>query len=389
MGSRGKKKRGPRAAGNTRRLGSPVESPIRGVAPRAGTRKGVLVGGTRYASATEGGEGTLLDLLDLDADPAVALVRLRLPFLAHGFAPHPRRPHQAALFEKWGVGGAFVDLRARAVLATLAPKPGHQFYGHGVFSKGGEVVFAVETNLATRAGVITVRDGATFSVLDEMPSFGQKPHDCMLIDGGEVLAITNGGGLTTTAEGGSVTFVSISDRRLLDRREIPNARLNAGHIAMTARGDFAVVSAPREGLPELSSPGGVSLSVGGGAVTTMARPADVAERVVGEALSVCIHEPSGHVVATHPYANLVTIWQLRNKSLVRTLELTSPRGVTLTLDGDAFVIAHGAEATTLELEATRLVPGATRGSRVFGGSHVYTWAYPAETPPDTAVSASA
>lgn len=389
MGSRGKKKRArasPQkgAARTASRLRDPVPNPVLGAEMRAGTRRGVLVGGTRYGSASQG-EGCTFDLLDLDA-PDEAMGRLRLPFLAHGFAPHPVRPHRAAVFEKWGTGGAFIDLAERTLLATIAPKPGHQFYGHGVFATDGSVVFAVETDLTTRAGVITVRDGASFAVIDEFPSFGQKPHDCMMIDGGAVLAITNGGGAVGSPEKGSVTFVSVAERKLLDRREIGSQRLNAGHIAMAATGDFVVVSAPREGLPELTSAGGVGLSLNSRPLTDMTRPAEVMSRIVGEALSVCIHEPSGHVVATHPYANLVTIWNLATQALATWFEIESPRGVALTLDGTSFVLSFGAQASTLEVDATTLERGEIRGRAVFGGSHLYTWAYPKTSAPPVAPS---
>jgi len=377
MASRAKRKSEARGAPLSDEVRARLCRPLANAALRPEARGeavlGVIVGGTPYRSISEG-VGFCLDVLDLD-DTDDTPSRIKLPFLPHGFSPHPRRPHIATSFEKRGPGAACVDLVEGALLDPIPPKPGHHFYGHGLYAAGGDVVFAVEMHLETSAGVITVRDGETFRILDEFPSFGERPHDCMLLDEGRVLAITNGGGRVGSKELGSLSFVSIADRRLLDKREVPAGRLNAGHVAITDGGDLAVVSAPREGLAE-SDLGGVSLCGGDAKLTHMTNPSQLVRRLVGEALSVCVHEPSGHVVVTHPHAKLVTIWDLAHKRLVRTLEMDSPRGVTRTADDRFFVISHGAEARLLLLDVQTLERAGVRGAGVAGGSHIYTWAPP-------------
>src|SRR5438128_1796465 len=148
---------------------------------------GILIGGTRYAE-TEGGEPKhSLDLLDLDAgddEPG----RIALDFLAHGFALHPKQRTRAALLEKRGPGGAFVDVAAK---------------------------------------------------------------------------------------------------KLLEKHEVDEPRINTGHIAMMDGRAFAVVSAPRDGLPAESSVGGVSLRPLGGAMRYAREPKQVVARMLGESLSVC------------------------------------------------------------------------------------------------------
>jgi hypothetical protein len=387
MASRSKKKRGQRDDDTAGRLRGPLPNPALAPAFRGEASLGVIVGGTPYRTRA-GDLGWSLDIFDLDA-ASEQPTRIRMPFLPHGFSPHPERPHVAAVFEKRGPGAAMVDLVAGKVLSSIAPKPGHHFYGHGLHSAAGEVVFAVEMSLATSAGVITVRDAETFRVLEEFPSFGERPHDCMLLDEGRVLAVTNGGGRVGSKERGSVSFVSVSDRKLLDKREVASGALNAGHVAITRGGAVAVVSAPREGLAETDI-GGVSLSGPGSKLAHMQHPADLARRLVGEALSVCVDERSGHVVVTHPYANLVTIWDLAERRLLRHFELESPRGVTLTADDRYFVLSHGAVAALVLLDTSTLDRVGTRGSGVAGGSHIYTWAFPRQpdvrSGPDTAAS---
>ncbi len=344
---------------------------------RADTRLGVIVGGSRFGSA--GGDLLhFLDLLDLDggdAEPA----RIPLDFLAHGFAVHPKRRHEAALFEKRGPGACYVDLVERRVLAKIAPLTGHAFYGHGAFTRGGDVVLAVETELSTRGGVISVRDGKSFAPLDRFPTFGVRPHDCVLVDDGRTLAVTNGGGdVASDEEMPCVTFVDIATRKLLERFPVESPRINTGHIAFAGRREFAVVSAPRDGLPEDTTPGGVSLRIGNGPLSQLLEPREVVSRMVGETLSVWIDKQRGVVATTSPRGGLLVFWRLRDGALVRAIELPNARGVTQTLDARYYAVSHGTSARLALFDVTTLEPleGHDPGDRRFSGSHVYAWARP-------------
>ncbi len=339
---------------------------------------GVIVGPTRYLDPKTQSVHHSLDLVDLDA-PAEGgrrpTNRLMLSFFAHGFAPSPARPWQAALFEKRGPGGAYVDLASNTVISTIAPMGGHAFYGHGTFTRSGDALLAVEMSLDTRDGAISVRDPNDFTVLDRFPTYGAAPHDCHLVEDGAVLAITNGGGPTGDPRAPAVTFVDVATRALLERFEVDDPTLNAGHVAMTGARAFALVSAPRDGLPEDTSLGGVSLRLPGAKLVKRRTPPEVTRRFVGESLSVCVHEPSRSVLATHPYGNVATLWSLETGSILAAIDLPSPRGVTLTLDGRFFAVSAGAQAGLLLFEASpfKLAPNSDPTLGRFGGSHIYTW----------------
>jgi len=343
------------------------------------TELGVIVGPTRYMEPSTGEVKHTLDLFDLDRHGLLGAPaepdRIALEFFAHGFTTNPARPWQAALFEKRGPGGACVDLATLRVLAPIAPLAGHAFYGHGAFTQDGARLLAVEMNLATRDGVITIRDAADFSVIDQFPSFGAAPHDCHLIEDGAVLAITNGGGaLADSRRLPSVTFVDVASHKLLERCEVDNPRINAGHIATLPGREFALVSAPRDGIAE-TSVGGISLRRGKSALKQMREPKHITERMVGESLSVAIHGPSRAVLATHPYGHLATLWDLDSGQISAAGDLQSARGVTLTLDGRYFAVSAGAQAGLLLFTASpfALVAGRDPGRGRFGGSHIYAW----------------
>lgn len=337
-------------------------------------RLGVLVGPTRSVSPTCREERFTLDLLDLDAGDTES-ARIPLDFFGHGLAINPMRPREAVLLEKRGPRGCVLDLAARRVVRPIAPMGGHAFYGHGAYSSEGDVLFVVEAQLETNQGAVSIRDSSTFAVLGVFPTYGMVPHDCHLVEGGRTLVITNGGGPVDSPFLPSVTFVDVASRALLEKHEVLDRNRNTGHVALTDNREFAMVSAPRDGLPAQTSLGGVTLRRQGQPWVHMMAPNVVTSRLIGESLSVAIHRPSRTVVATHPDGDLITFWSLDRGGLMTRLELPGPRGVTVTLDQQFYAVSYGTEARLLLIHARpfRVLPDRRLAVGIFGGAHLYTW----------------
>lgn len=331
---------------------------------------GVIAGGTVGVSRSAAQAYFFLDLLDLDAN---VHGRIRVSFLPHGFAQDPTRLERAVLFEKKGPGGAVVDLDALKNDAPIAASKGCTFYGHGVFSADGAKVFVVEAEQGSGKGRISVRDGATLEVVGELPSHGTAPHDCVLVDDGRTLVVSNGGGNIGTSDMPCVAFVDLATGALKDRLGIPSSEINAGHLALGTDGSIAVSSAPRAGLAEKTSPGGVSLRSGPTErLSTMKKPGDITRRMLGEALSVALH-PSGVAAVTSPHGSLLTYWSVKDKRLLSSVEVASPRGVVVSRDGERFVVACETDATVrlASVETRSWAPHAAYPRGILSGSHVY------------------
>lgn len=331
---------------------------------------GVIAGGTAGLSRSAGTTHFFLDLLDLDRG---TLGRIPVAFLPHGFAQDPTRLERTALFEKKGAGGAIVDVDTLAFTSAIAASPGCTFYGHGAFSVDGARIFVVEAEIGSERGRVSVRDGATLDVIGDLPTHGTAPHDCVLVDEGRTLVITNGGGRLGSADTPSVTFVDLATGALKERLGITSADINAGHLAIGADGALVVSSAPRSGLPETTSPGGVSLRANATErLATMRKPADVVRRMLGESLSVALH-PRGVAAVTNPVGGLLTYWSLADKRLLKSVDVAKPRGVVVSRDGARFIVACEQDATVRLADAETLAwaPHAAYPRGVFGGSHVY------------------
>ena len=178
----------------------------------------------------------------------------------------------------------------------------------------------------------------------------------------------------------SVIYVDVASQKLLDKVELTHPDFNTGHLALTDSGDLAVVSAPRDGLPNQEQQrGGVSLRPKGTAVRTMELPEEITRRMVGETLSVSIHQPSGIVAATTPLGDVVTFWDIKKCKMVKSLDVARPRGVSLTLDGKYFVLTHGEKIHDVLLISTdtlEIVPDSKIADSFITGSHVITYPMP-------------
>lgn len=329
---------------------------------------GTVIGGGRSPNFETGGVTHFVGLVDLDQAAPEAATISDIDFLGHGFAPNPIKPHTAVVTEKHGPGCCEIDMKLRRLLRRITTRADRHFYGHGAFSPDGKLFYCTEAMVGDYSyrGVLAVRDGESFELLNEnFPTHGVKPHDCILVDDGDTLVVTNGGGLVDQPEQpASVAWVDVRSgeaRRVLTIRD---ARLNAGHIAVTSRGELVCVSAPRDGINEKNGDTPNAKWLGGISFFDPARDRlvttedPIRAKMRGETLSVAIHEPSMIVAATNPSADLVTFWDFRTGKLVKAMEgeFKWPRGVSLTLDGNYFALTYAKETHLVLINAETLEP---------------------------------
>lgn len=158
----------------------------------------------RYAAAAKIA-GERYGILLLDADGGV--IR-EIPLIARGHdiafdagsgraVAFARRPGSFAV--------AFSMMNATAPVLIPAAE-GRHFYGHGVFSTDGHLLYATENIDDEGRGAIGIYDaGAGYRRIGEFDSFGIGPHDVILLPDGRTLAVANGG-IDTMADTGRVNL---------------------------------------------------------------------------------------------------------------------------------------------------------------------------------------
>ncbi|MCL6284938.1 DUF1513 domain-containing protein [Ruegeria sp. 2012CJ41-6] len=119
---------------------------------------------------------------------------LPLPGRGHAAAAHPSRPEAVAFARRPGRFALVIDCRTGQPIATLDAPEGRHFYGHGVFSRDGRMLFTTENDYDAGQGMIGLWDATRgYARIGEMFSGGVGPHDMVLMPDGETLAVANGG----------------------------------------------------------------------------------------------------------------------------------------------------------------------------------------------------
>ncbi|MDX2288859.1 MAG: DUF1513 domain-containing protein [Hyphomicrobiaceae bacterium] len=143
---------------------------------------------------------------------------------------------------------AFDPQAATPPTVFAAPEDRH-FYGHGVLSPDGRLLYATENDFDAVRGVLGIYDvGASFRRIGEIDTHGVEPHDLLLLSDGRTLCVANGGIETHPSTGRaklnldtmapSLVFLDRETGDLLARHALPASlhQLSIRHLAADATG---------------------------------------------------------------------------------------------------------------------------------------------------------
>ena len=183
--------------------------------------------------------------------------------------PLPARGHDLTYNQATGLLVAFArrpgnfavafDYRGSRSPITFTTPPNRHFYGHGVFSIDGRLLYATENDFENAVGVIGIYDvQAGFKRLGEFKSYGVGPHDVALLSDNRTLVVANGGMETHPSSGrqplnlatmqSSLAYIDRETGDLLEKHELSGDRqkLSIRHFDV-ARGDVVVLGCQFKG----------------------------------------------------------------------------------------------------------------------------------------------
>ena len=119
---------------------------------------------------------------------------LDLPERGHDITFDPVSRRSVVFARQPGTFAVVFDHTGEAEPVTIASVEGRHFYGHGVFSPDGALLYATENDFDNAAGMIGVYDATDgFRRIGEFATHGVGPHELLLCPDGKTLAIANGG----------------------------------------------------------------------------------------------------------------------------------------------------------------------------------------------------
>lgn len=201
-----------------------------------------------------------------------AAFEVALPGRGHSSALRPNSLDVVAFARRPGTFLAVIDRRQGRVRQHIDAATGRHFYGHGVFSPDGRLLYTTENAFDQDGrGVIGVYDATDgYRRIGEIDSGEIGPHDLRLLADGRTLVVANGGILTHPDVGRaklnlatmtpSLAYIDRKTGRLLEEvRLAPNMHQNSiRHLAVTVddlggRGDAVSGLSPRHTAAGLSS----------------------------------------------------------------------------------------------------------------------------------------
>ena len=108
--------------------------------------------------------------------------KLSVPTRGHAAVASPDGSVCVFFSRRPGKWAMVVESGSGIVLAKIDAQTGRHFYGHGVFSHDGTLLYATENDYDNARGVIgiySVVEG--FKRVGEMPSYGIGPHELILL----------------------------------------------------------------------------------------------------------------------------------------------------------------------------------------------------------------
>ena len=229
-----------------------------------GTALALTSASRAFGGVLESGEADGFEAGDLIAacrrpDGSYSVVVLTLDGAVVRELPLQGRGHDIALDRPSGLAVVFArrpgsfalafDVRGRREPTLFTTPTNRHFYGHGVFSSDGRLLYATEHNNDTRQGLLGVYNATGgFARIGEMPTYGIGPHQVIMLSDGKTLAVANGG-IETHIETGreklnvesmepSLAFIDSTSGALIaqHRQSGPLHKLSIRHIAADARG---------------------------------------------------------------------------------------------------------------------------------------------------------
>ena len=299
-------------------------------------------------------------------------------FLPHDILIDPNNKYRIFCFEKNGTNACEIDLQTQTVGRTFHSTENRTFSGHAAFSQDGKNIYCIESELNNKQGSISLRDSKTLETVKQLPTLGLSPHDCQLIKN-NVLVISNTGKSKTGFHQPSLVYIDLNTEKLIERIKLENEGtyqndLNCGHFKITENNSLVIASAPTE-LHNTDLSGGVSIRKQNENVSTMTEPDVVIKRMSGEALSIEINQQQTIAAITHPQANLLTFWSIKDKKIIKAFGFENPRGLSQTLDKKYFIVSYGNKPAMAKISASDLSPQADSivQPTLASGEHIINW----------------
>ncbi|CCN50499.1 conserved hypothetical protein [Vibrio nigripulchritudo MADA3029] len=275
---------------------------------------------------------------DINGNP---IHQLTLPARGHGVAIHRAGSAAVAFGRRPGTFFQPFDFVSGAAKPIVSSGPNRHFYGHGVYSPDGRLLYATEGERGTSRGIIGVYDVQNgYQKVEEFTGFGLGPHEVIMLPTGD-LAIGVGGVHTNgrtpmNLETMSPTLTYLSSAgKVLEQVSLSDNKLSIRHLAHNGQG-MVFCGQQYRGSPDDYPALLAAHQMGKPMVEFKAEPEQWARF---NHYIASIAATGDWVLATSPRGNCYGIWQLSTGELLEVESLPDASGVVV--NDNSFKISSG------------------------------------------------
>ena len=286
--------------------------------------------------------------------------QLPLPVRGHAFAIAPSRQTAVVFARRPGRYACAFNLAEGKTTHEFSTPENRHFYGHGVFSQDGRLLYATENNFQEGVGTIGIYDSdQNYRRVGELHSYGIGPHEIRLQSDGDTLVVANGGILThpdlprvklnIPSMSSSLCYVDRHSGRLLQKVQPEKSlfQLSIRHIDIS-RDDTVAIAGQYEGpagnlvpLVALHHMPGESNPRSNNDMQFLAGPREVLRAMKQYCGSVCF-DPSGQICAVSaPRGNLITFWNTLTGQFLSEVKVHDSSGVAPGKQTGEFLASSG------------------------------------------------
>lgn len=275
---------------------------------------------------------------------------LRLPDRGHDITRDPLSQRSVVFARQPGTFAIVFDPAGRTEPVTIASIAGRHFFGHGVFSPDGRLLYATENDFENAAGMVGIYDATDgFSRIGEFPTHGIGPHEILLCPDGRTLAVANGGIETHPDFGAaklniatmkpSLAFIDREHGTLIELHELDPAlhKLSIRHMDFDHRG-VLWFGCQHEG-PAGERPALIGRARLGSPLDLVGLPDKVLTGLRNYVGSVAANPAAGAVAVTSPQGNSLVLIDAERAEVIGARDLVEVCGVAA--DRSGFLVSTG------------------------------------------------
>lgn len=290
-----------------------------------------------------------------------------LPARGHDATARPASPEIAVFARRPGNWFIVIDAATGRVIATVLSTKDRHFYGHGVFTPDGKLLYATENDTMTGNGLLGIYDASdNYRRIGEIASRGIGPHDIAFLPDGKTLVIANGG-LRTSPETGrevlnkddmkpNVALIDGAHDETLATFELdPQFRaLSIRHMAI-AQDRTIAFGCQYQGDPNDLPPlvGTVSAS---GKVALFDMPEVELLGMANYVGSMALDKSEEIVAATSPQGGSVAVWNRRTGGFLTRERMSDVCGVAALPGAHDFLLTSGNDGVRSLVEGAETLP---------------------------------